>query len=144
MVRTARAHAADVVFAVASLNREICASWGRSEEALLRAALENVRRCRVTRVAMPTRNTLFCVPLEERAPEATAARVAEMTLFVDGIFSEFLAETRGEAMFSPHLYWWKDGAIEQIPARVTELGPMIAPPEGLSRVLRLPSPSVGN
>jgi hypothetical protein len=83
-------------------------------------------------VALPTRNLLLCVPLQTCDALGSLERIAGTVATVHGLFDELAEHARNhEQMFSPHLYWWRDGALTALPAAMTSHGPVIAPSQDL-------------
>ncbi|MDO9021584.1 MAG: hypothetical protein Q8S73_09745 [Deltaproteobacteria bacterium] len=87
-------------------------------------------------VALPTRRTLLCVPLQSGDARGSLERLHATIGFVHDFFNEFASkgEHSGE-MFSPHLYWWRDGALAALPATVSSMGRVVMPPEAMLKVL---------
>ncbi len=81
-------------------------------------------------VALPTRNLLLCVALQTCDALRSVERIAETVEFVHDLFEDFASRACNiEQMFSPDLYWWRDGAVKALPAAMSPRGPIIAPPE---------------
>lgn len=81
-------------------------------------------------VALPTRNTLLCVALQTCDALGSVERIASTIGLVHDLFDDLAGRvTNAEQMFSPHLYWWRDGAIRELRAAMTPHGPLIAPPQ---------------
>lgn len=87
-------------------------------------------------VALPTRRTLLCVPLRSGDARGSLERLHGTIGLVRDLFDEFAgrSEFSGE-MFSPHLYWWRDGALAALPATVSPMGRVVMPPEAMLKVL---------
>lgn len=95
-------------------------------------------------VAMPTRQALVCFPLGAHDRIRNAETVAATVTVVHGWFNELASEARySESLFSSELYWWRDGALQALPAGVTPRGPVIAPPAELMAALLADQPKAG-
>lgn len=68
-------------------------------------------------------------------------RLAKAVRFVDGFFKDVAVMTRGEAVFSQDMYWWRDGRLHAFPARLTGEGAMVMPPEAFFDAVMAPSPA---
>lgn len=81
-------------------------------------------------VALPTRNLLLCVALQTRDALRSVERIAETVAVVHDLFEDLASRVRNaEQMFSPDLYWWRDGVVRPLPAAMTPEGPVVAPPQ---------------
>lgn len=79
-------------------------------------------------VAMPSRHTLLCIPLEQGDLKKTAQRFADAVVMSGVLFKELARISAGEAAFSDAVYWWRDGALRAVPAQRTATGAFVMPP----------------
>lgn len=95
-------------------------------------------------VALPTRNVLLCVALQTCDALGSVERITDTVSVVHGLFEECADRAHNaEQMFSPHLYWWRDGALTALPATMTSRGPLIVPPEDFLTTVLSQRPTFG-
>ncbi|MDB4927622.1 MAG: hypothetical protein JWM10_106 [Myxococcaceae bacterium] len=67
-------------------------------------------------VGLPSRSALLCIPLPSGGDAPSPECVADAAALVRGLFDALAARPRSaEGMFSPHLYWWRDGGLTALP-----------------------------
>lgn len=89
-------------------------------------------------VGLPTRNMLYCLPLQSGMGLESLEAIKALAFMVDGAYREF--EGREGVPLCRSLFWWRDGALTAFPTAVGPEGVVVVPPQAfLDEVLTRPA-----